>query len=67
MFAVSISTDEVEIGEAVWQNYAPDALVSGLLQAKPDPIVIRGGLAKIQEGLNLQKKGISAGKVVVSF
>lgn len=53
------------MGEAVWQKYVPDALMSGQLQLKPDPIVIKGGLAKMQEGFERQKKGVSGGKVVV--
>lgn len=66
MFATEISTKEKEVGEAVWQNYVPGALESGQLQAKPDPILIKGGLANMQEALDRQRKGVSAGKVVVS-
>jgi len=65
VYATTIFNQEKEVGDAVWQRYVPDALVSGQLQPKPDPIVIKGGLAKIQDGLDRQKKGVSAGKVVV--
>ena len=66
VYAVDISTKEVEVGDAIWQKYVPEALKSGHLQAKPDPIVIKGGLAKMQEALDRQRQGVSAGKVVVS-
>lgn len=66
MFAIEIATKEKEVGEAVWQKYVPGALESGQLQAKPDPIVIKGGLANMQKALDRQKKGVSAAKVVVS-
>lgn len=65
VYSTTISTQEKEVGEAVWQKYVPDALMSGQLQLKPDPIVIKGGLAKMQEGFERQKKGVAGGKVVV--
>jgi hypothetical protein len=33
----------------------------------PDPIVIEGGLEKMQEGLDKQKAGVSLGKIVSSL
>jgi hypothetical protein len=34
---------------------------------KPEPLVIKGGLHHIQEGLDILKKGVSAAKVVVEL
>jgi hypothetical protein len=56
---------EKEVGDEIWNRYVPEALKSGQLQAKLETIVIQGGLAKMQEGLDRQKKGVSAAKVVV--
>ncbi|EOD48195.1 putative cytochrome p450 protein [Neofusicoccum parvum UCRNP2] len=55
------------ICDAVWRNYVPAALVSGHLKAKPEPIVIRGGLGMIQHGMQRLRQGVSAAKVVVTF
>lgn len=55
------------ICDAVWRNYVPAALISGHLKAKPEPIIIEGGLEKIQQGLRRLRQGVSAAKVVVKF
>ncbi|KAB2575062.1 Alcohol dehydrogenase superfamily zinc-containing [Lasiodiplodia theobromae] len=54
-----------EVGDAVWRKYVPEALQRGLMQAKPDPLVVGTGLEKIQEAIDRQKAGVSAKKVVV--
>ena len=46
-------------------NYITKALELGKFQAKPDPYVIEGGLEKIQHGIDMLKKGVSAQKIVV--
>lgn len=43
------------------------ALDLGTFQAKPDPYVIEGGLEKIQDGLDMLAKGVSAQKIVVEI
>ncbi|KAJ6125614.1 chaperonin 10-like protein [Penicillium samsonianum] len=53
------------IGEWVWSKYVPQALANGSLQSKPDPFVVGNGLKDIQHGLDVQKKGVSARKVVI--
>ncbi|KAE8334261.1 hypothetical protein BDV24DRAFT_170376 [Aspergillus arachidicola] len=55
------------IGAAVWEHFVPVALESGQLQAKPDPVVIGHGLESIQYGLEVQKAGVSAKKIVVTL
>ena len=54
-----------DVGNAVWREYIPKALDTGKFQAKPEPAVIEGGLDKIQEGLDIQRKGVSAKKIVI--
>lgn len=67
MSAVSIAVEQKEVGDAVWRKYVPQALASGQLLAKPDPLIIKGGLTHVQEGLDTLKKGVSAAKVVVEL
>ncbi|KAF3393055.1 Zinc-binding alcohol dehydrogenase domain-containing protein cipB [Talaromyces pinophilus] len=58
---------DTSIGKAVWGNYITKALELGKFQAKPDPYVIEGGLEKIQDGIDILKKGVSAQKIVVEI
>ncbi|KAJ5587305.1 alcohol dehydrogenase [Penicillium hispanicum] len=55
----------LDVGDAVWQKYLPEALRTGKFQAKPDPFVITGGLEKVQEGIDILRQGVSAKKVVI--
>lgn len=43
----------------------PQALAAGKFQAKPDPMVLEGGLERVQDGINILRKGVSAKKVVI--
>ncbi|GFF58250.1 hypothetical protein IFM46972_11047 [Aspergillus udagawae] len=53
--------------KAVWRDYLPKALASGQFKPKPDPMVVGHGLDKIQHGLDIQKAGVSARKVVITL
>jgi NADPH:quinone reductase-like Zn-dependent oxidoreductase len=55
------------VGKTVYEDFLPQALAEGVFVAKPDPIVVGKGLEYIQAGLDLQKKGVSAKKVVISL
>jgi hypothetical protein len=55
------------VGEAIYVDYLPDALAASTYIATPEPVVVGKGLEYIQAGLDLQKKGVSAKKVVVSL
>lgn len=59
--------NQPEVAEAIWGKYVPAALAAGKLLAKPDPILIKGGLSEVQKALDTLKKGVSAGKVVVEL
>jgi hypothetical protein len=65
--SVTIVSEQPEVGNAVWIKYVGEALRTGQLLPKPDPIVIKGGLNHIQEGLDTLKRGVSAAKVVVEL
>jgi NADPH:quinone reductase-like Zn-dependent oxidoreductase len=51
----------------VWRDYLPDAIADGHFRPMPPPLVVGKGLEKIQEALDVQRKGTSAQKVVVSL
>jgi len=55
------------IGAKIWESFVPEALKNGMLQAKPDPMVVGHGLEAIQEAMEIQKRGVSARKVVVTL
>ncbi|GAB7331717.1 hypothetical protein MBLNU13_g03697t1 [Cladosporium sp. NU13] len=54
-----------EVGGRVWRDYVPVALAKGLLVPAPEAVVVGKGLRSVQHGLDVQKKGVSARKVVV--
>ncbi|GME56938.1 alcohol dehydrogenase [Neofusicoccum parvum] len=55
------------VADAIWRKYVPEALAKGLLQAKPDPLVVGSGLEGIQSAMDRHKAGVSAQKVVVTL
>lgn len=68
VFALHLAMDPNEqTAKAIWEDFVPGALVNGQLQAKPDPIVVGQGLENVQHALDVQMKGVSAKKVVVTF
>ncbi len=56
-----------EIGGVIYEKFLPRALAEGRFVAAPDPYVVGDGLASVQAGLDVQRKGVSATKVVVSL
>jgi len=54
-----------EVGEAIYVDFLPAALADGRYVAAPPPHVVGTGLEDIQAALDLQKRGMSASKVVV--
>lgn len=55
------------VGKAVYVDFLPKALAEGAYIAAPNPLVVGKGLEHIQAGFDLQKRGVSAKKVVVSL
>jgi NADPH:quinone reductase-like Zn-dependent oxidoreductase len=55
------------VGKAIYEDFLPKALAQGTYIAAPDPQVVGKGLDCIQAGFDIQKKGMSAKKVVVSL
>lgn len=51
----------------LWQEYITPALESGQLKCLPEPLVVGKGLESVQKGLDENKKGVSAKKVVIEL
>lgn len=56
-----------ENSKAIYETYVPEALAKGKFVAAPEPLVAGKGLEHIEAAFALQKKGLSAKKVVVSL
>ena len=67
VFAITIATQHKEVGEAVWQKFVPGAIQSGDLKCLPEPLVVGQGLESVQKGLDKNKAGVSAKKVVIEL
>jgi len=65
VFALTLLHNEV--GPAVWRDFLPQALEKGSFLAKPDPEVVGKGLEAVQSGLDKNKAGVSAVKVVITL
>lgn len=65
MQALSVFLAEPNVGEAVWEGFAQEALDKGLVRAMTETKVIGRGLESIQAGLDEVKKGVSGTKVVI--
>ena len=55
------------VGRAMYENFLPDALAHGRYVAAPDPHVIGHGFVAIQDGLDVQRMGVSARKIVITL
>jgi len=56
-----------EVGEAIYVDFLPQALANGRYVAAPPALVVGAGLEAIETGFEVQRKGMSAQKVVVSL
>ena len=56
-----------EVSKLIYEDFLPAALAENRYVAAPEPYVIGHGLEYIQVGMDAQKKGVSAKKVVVSL
>ncbi|KAK5138153.1 hypothetical protein LTR08_004848 [Meristemomyces frigidus] len=51
----------------VWESYITQALEQGKLLCVPEPLIVGKGLESIQKGLDKNKEGVSAKKVVIEL
>jgi hypothetical protein len=56
-----------EVGPMIYADYLPKALAAGAFVAAPEPLIAGHGLEAVQGALDLQRRGVSARKVVVSL
>lgn len=56
-----------EVGDAIYKDFLPAALAGGEFVPSPEPQVVGRGLGYLQEAMDLNKKGVSAIKVVVAL
>ena len=56
-----------EVSHAIYEDYMPTALAEGKYIAAPEPLVVGKGLEYVQEAIDINLKGVSAKKVVVSL
>lgn len=66
-FVTSEQLKTSEVGKMLYGEFLPGALKEGKFVCAPEALVVGDGLKKIQEALDLQKKGVSARKVVVTL
>lgn len=56
-----------ELGKVIYENFLPRALAEGRYVAAPDALVVGEGLECVQTAFDIQRRGVSARKVVVSL
>lgn len=61
----AIFRDGNKVGPHIWRHFLPKALAQGAIVPKPDPVIVGSGLRSVQHGIDTQKAGVSAAKVVV--
>lgn len=65
IWGASLMNDEV--GPLIFGTFLPAALAEGRYLAAPEPQVVGHGLAAIQRGIEVQQRGVSARKIVISI
>ena len=66
-FIVGDTLMDNEVSKIIYEDFLPQALAEGRYAAAPEPSVVGTGLDCLQTGLDRQRKGVSAQKVVVSL
>ncbi|USW58370.1 Putative GroES-like superfamily, alcohol dehydrogenase-like, NAD(P)-binding domain superfamily [Septoria linicola] len=56
-----------EFSFPLWKDFIPQALESGQLKARPEPLVVGKGLESVQKALEVYAAGVSGKKVVVEL
>ena len=56
-----------EVSRIIYGDFLPQAMAQGRYVAAPDPQIVGSGLGDVQAGLDAQRKGVSAKKVVITL
>ncbi|KAI3393809.1 hypothetical protein diail_3585 [Diaporthe ilicicola] len=65
--AANLVSREPEVARAIWGEYVPAALEAGTLVPRPRELIVGRGLYFVQRGLDTNKAGVSAAKVVITL
>lgn len=65
IFGTSLKHNEVST--AVYRDFLPAALAEGRYIVAPPPQIVGDGLGQLQHALDVQRRGVSAAKVVVTL
>lgn len=66
-FCMAGSIRDDEVGRAVFVDFLPRALEEGSFVAAPEAEIVGRGLESVQGAFEVQMKGVSAKKIVVSL
>jgi NADPH:quinone reductase-like Zn-dependent oxidoreductase len=66
-FVIGSDLKRNEVGPAIFRDFLPSALSEGRYQAAPRASVVGNSLADLQHAMDLQRKGVSAEKLVVTL
>jgi hypothetical protein len=67
VLAALILTQEKQLGEAIYHDFLPSALINGQIRPAPKPDVVGHGLEYVQTALDRSRAGVSASKIVVTL
>ena len=67
VFAPAIHLYEKRVGKGVYIDFLPEALKTGQIKPAPEAKVIGHGLESLQKGIEENKKGVSATKLVATL
>ena len=56
-----------EVSRAIYHDFLPAALAAGTYIATPEPRIIGSGLQHLQAALDIQRRGVSASKIVITL
>ncbi|TGO21453.1 hypothetical protein BPAE_0218g00050 [Botrytis paeoniae] len=55
------------VGKEIFGDFLSEALEKGVFVAAPEAMVVGNGLGSVEKGIEIQRKGVSARKVVISL
>ena len=56
-----------EVGKAIYEDFLPEALEQNKFRPAPEPQIVEHGLEHVQKAMDMNKKGVSAKKLVVTL
>lgn len=53
------------LGDTIYRDFLPSALAENRFVPVPEPVIVGTGLEHVQDAMDINKKGVSAKKVVL--